>query len=386
VNVMLPVSPRRWSSFFESRAPSRSLKAACARACARACVRHTNSSFRSSPHDRANALHTGLAWARDRTQPSIAASSESSIGHPSRHILARLVLTNSAGGIAAAVMAFALMSSRVRRVHCRQSEPQHEKHARVRVEIRVRVRVEIMGPRKYEHVGKSQSVLMMINPIISTRTRSAAAQHGNAGRPQSVHILHTLVSPPASLSACTALGSRGAQVGDMGHSYLAQLGGQEQQRILGQVQLQQPTAASHAGGQHRKLVQGALQHFELRCSHNHGADTLKGSLITAQRSQRHASSAAGRGIAQVFEARILIMYDVIISCSAPQDSIDSGREASRLPLSSSFFRRGIPASGGRLLRLLPQRLITSQACQRLNSPAGSGATAPTCGRRLPSEL
>eukprot|EP01047_Picozoa_sp_COSAG01_P102166 COSAG01_NODE_31793_length_591_cov_1.099593_1_plen_25_part_10 len=25
------------------------------------------------------------------------------------------------------------------------------------------------------------------------------------------------------------------------------------------------------------------------------------------------------------------MYDVIISCSAPQDSIDSGKEASRLP-------------------------------------------------------
>ena len=36
----------------------------------------------------------------------------------------------------------------------------------------LRVRVEIMGPGKYEHVGKSQSVLIMINPIIFTRTRS----------------------------------------------------------------------------------------------------------------------------------------------------------------------------------------------------------------------
>jgi hypothetical protein len=34
------------------------------------------------------------------------------------------------------------------------------------------VRVEIMGPGKYENVGKSQSVLIMINPIIFTRTRT----------------------------------------------------------------------------------------------------------------------------------------------------------------------------------------------------------------------
>jgi hypothetical protein len=38
----------------------------------------------------------------------------------------------------------------------------------------LRLRVEIMGPRKYEDVGKSQSVLIMINPIIFTRTRSTA--------------------------------------------------------------------------------------------------------------------------------------------------------------------------------------------------------------------
>jgi hypothetical protein len=34
-----------------------------------------------------------------------------------------------------------------------------------------RVRVEIMGPGKYENVGKSQAVLIMNDPIVSTRTR-----------------------------------------------------------------------------------------------------------------------------------------------------------------------------------------------------------------------
>jgi hypothetical protein len=36
----------------------------------------------------------------------------------------------------------------------------------------LRVRVEIMGSQKCRIVGKSQSVLIMINPIIFTRTRS----------------------------------------------------------------------------------------------------------------------------------------------------------------------------------------------------------------------
>jgi hypothetical protein len=35
----------------------------------------------------------------------------------------------------------------------------------------IRVRGEIMGSQKCRIVGKSQSVLIMINPIISTRTR-----------------------------------------------------------------------------------------------------------------------------------------------------------------------------------------------------------------------
>jgi hypothetical protein len=34
------------------------------------------------------------------------------------------------------------------------------------------VRVEIMGSQKCRIVGKSQSVLIMISPIISTRTRT----------------------------------------------------------------------------------------------------------------------------------------------------------------------------------------------------------------------
>jgi hypothetical protein len=37
---------------------------------------------------------------------------------------------------------------------------------------RLRVRMEIMGPGKCRIVGKSQSVLMMIDPIIFTHTRN----------------------------------------------------------------------------------------------------------------------------------------------------------------------------------------------------------------------
>jgi hypothetical protein len=38
-------------------------------------------------------------------------------------------------------------------------------------EVFIRVRVEITRSQKYRNVGESQSVLIMINPIISTRTR-----------------------------------------------------------------------------------------------------------------------------------------------------------------------------------------------------------------------
>jgi hypothetical protein len=38
--------------------------------------------------------------------------------------------------------------------------------------MHVRVRVEIMGAPKCRHVGESQPVLMMINPMTFTRTRT----------------------------------------------------------------------------------------------------------------------------------------------------------------------------------------------------------------------
>jgi hypothetical protein len=45
----------------------------------------------------------------------------------------------------------------------------------------LRVRVEIMGAQKCRIAGKSQSVLMMTNPIISTRTRTPATHKRQAG-------------------------------------------------------------------------------------------------------------------------------------------------------------------------------------------------------------
>jgi hypothetical protein len=42
----------------------------------------------------------------------------------------------------------------------------------VLTKIDLRVRVEIMGPGKFRNVGKSQWILIMINPMISTRTRT----------------------------------------------------------------------------------------------------------------------------------------------------------------------------------------------------------------------
>ena len=43
------------------------------------------------------------------------------------------------------------------------------------------VRVEIMGPGKYETVGKSQPVLVMSNPIISIRTRRQSVRGVRGG-------------------------------------------------------------------------------------------------------------------------------------------------------------------------------------------------------------
>jgi hypothetical protein len=58
------------------------------------------------------------------------------------------------------------------------------------------------GTRKMEHVGKSQPVLVMINPMISLRTRnnSAGVCHARRGCDQRVSsyviIPPFLVSPP----------------------------------------------------------------------------------------------------------------------------------------------------------------------------------------------
>jgi hypothetical protein len=41
----------------------------------------------------------------------------------------------------------------------------------------IRVRVEIMGSQNFRIVGKSQPVLIMINPIIFTRTRTPTHPH-----------------------------------------------------------------------------------------------------------------------------------------------------------------------------------------------------------------
>jgi hypothetical protein len=42
----------------------------------------------------------------------------------------------------------------------------------------LRVRGEMMGPGKYESVGKSQPVLVMINPMISPRIRTVDSSDG----------------------------------------------------------------------------------------------------------------------------------------------------------------------------------------------------------------
>jgi hypothetical protein len=61
----------------------------------------------------------------------------------------------------------------------------------LRTVIAVRVQVEIMGPGKYENVGNSQSVLIMTNPIIFTRTRS---RRGEASWGVAEGRLHTSAS------------------------------------------------------------------------------------------------------------------------------------------------------------------------------------------------
>jgi hypothetical protein len=53
---------------------------------------------------------------------------------------------------------------------------------------RIRVRVEIMGSQTCRIVGKSQPVLIMINPMISTRTRTRGVGGRRAGGTHSTGV------------------------------------------------------------------------------------------------------------------------------------------------------------------------------------------------------
>jgi hypothetical protein len=55
----------------------------------------------------------------------------------------------------------------------------------------LRVRVKIMGPGKYENVGKSQSVFIMIDPIISPRTRASGLRPLPNVRPLHMRVLRS---------------------------------------------------------------------------------------------------------------------------------------------------------------------------------------------------
>jgi hypothetical protein len=62
-----------------------------------------------------------------------------------------------------------------------------------------------MGPGKYENVDKSQSVLIMIDPIISPRTRSLLFVLIKRMRQASAGLRlasHTIQSAPALLQRC----------------------------------------------------------------------------------------------------------------------------------------------------------------------------------------
>jgi hypothetical protein len=58
----------------------------------------------------------------------------------------------------------------------------HGDVAGVRTPLHARVRGEMMGTHKYRNVSKSQSVLITINPIISTRTRIMGRGHAVSDR------------------------------------------------------------------------------------------------------------------------------------------------------------------------------------------------------------
>eukprot|EP01047_Picozoa_sp_COSAG01_P017007 COSAG01_NODE_888_length_12915_cov_10.708723_6_plen_103_part_00 len=74
-----------------------------------------------------------------------------------------------------------------------------------------------MGPEKFRNVGKSQWVLMMINPMISTRTRTGAALSRGSRRrwaqgDQAAHATH-IPAIPALLLTLSMLWCAGGGVG-----------------------------------------------------------------------------------------------------------------------------------------------------------------------------
>jgi hypothetical protein len=83
------------------------------------------------------------------------------------------------------------------------------------------VRVEIMGPGKYENVEKSQSVLITINPMIFTRTRTCSTANGSAPAPARgpAHATHPRrpFKPPFG---CTSFGVNGLAAAVASQSFL----------------------------------------------------------------------------------------------------------------------------------------------------------------------
>jgi hypothetical protein len=65
--------------------------------------------------------------------------------------------------------------------------------------------VEIMGPGNYESVGKSQSVLVMIDPIISTRTRNVRTLEERLPRRRRILVHAIMALPVRARAPCVLL-------------------------------------------------------------------------------------------------------------------------------------------------------------------------------------
>jgi hypothetical protein len=96
---------------------------------------------------------------------------------------------------------------------------------------RVRVRVEILGSQTCGFVGISQSVLIMIIPMIFTRT-SNVARAGGGAQAQSAHGHEASGVAAASVSGARR---RGARVGTQHGGALAEGGGAADGSIGGAI-------------------------------------------------------------------------------------------------------------------------------------------------------